>query len=80
MRVSDRAWLALGAGIVAYEAMCPHGETLSEGVDRYIDRHPVTTFATIGMIALHLANVLPHQIDLLHQVGAIKDRAKGIDR
>lgn len=72
MRTSSKAWLAMGAGIVAYEVACPAGETLSEGVDRYIERHPVITFATIGMTALHLANVLPPQIDLIHQLGRLK--------
>lgn len=72
MRTSDVAWLGLGAGIIAYEIACPKGETLSEGVDHYIENHPLLTFATIGMLSLHLANVLPPELDLIHQLGRLK--------
>ena len=51
---------------------------LSERVDEWLD-HPVkrvVTLATIGMTALHLANVLPPEVDLIHRIGDLKDVGK----
>lgn len=62
-----RGWLGLAAGILAYEVTCPDGELLSEGVDRALEKHPVATMLAIGVTALHLANLLPEQIDPFHQ-------------
>ena len=36
---SSKAWIALGAGVAAYDVLCPKGETLSEGVDRLMEKH-----------------------------------------
>ena len=66
MRTAEKAWLAMGAGIIAYEALCPKGELLSEGVDRALDKHPILTRALIGTTALHLVNMLPEAIDPFH--------------
>lgn len=62
-----RAWAGLAAGVVAYEIACPNGELMSEGVDRALEKHPVLTMLAIGATALHLANLLPEQIDPFHQ-------------
>lgn len=62
-----RAWLGIAAAVTAYEFLCPEGELLSEGADRAIDKHPVLVPLAIGVVALHLANVLPAHIDPLHQ-------------
>lgn len=67
--LANYAWAALAAGIIAYDVLAPDGETLSEGVDRALERHPVATLATIGTVALHLANILPPAIDPLHRLG-----------
>lgn len=83
MRASEKAWIGLAAGVFAYDVLCPEGETLSEGVDRALER-PRARFATIGAIAItgaHLLNVIPEKIDPLHHVlrvcqgktGAISD-------
>lgn len=63
-----RGWIALGAGIVAYEVGCPKGELLSEGVDRALECRPWLVRAAVGAVALHLLNVLPDQIDPIHQI------------
>ncbi|WNM68977.1 hypothetical protein SEA_TRIBLETROUBLE_36 [Mycobacterium Phage TribleTrouble] len=68
MRCSDKAWLALGAGVVAYEITCPPGELLSEGVDRYLTRRKWTTHAVVVGLALHLLNLLPDRLDPLNQL------------
>ncbi|ASR85635.1 hypothetical protein SEA_AMGINE_34 [Mycobacterium phage Amgine] len=68
MRSSDRAWLALGVGVAAYEVACPPNELLSEGVDRYLARRPWSTRIVVIGLALHLLNLLPERIDPLHQL------------
>lgn len=60
------AALAWGA-IVAYEAIAPEGQLLSEGADRAILKYPVATKLAIGVTALHLANLIPDRFDPLHQ-------------
>lgn len=65
---SSKAWLALGAGVAAWDILCPPGETLSEGVDRALE-HPVYRAVALGGIAVtaaHLANLLPDRIDPFH--------------
>lgn len=65
---AQRAWTALGLGVLAYELACPSGELLSEGVDRALNSHPALTRAAIGYTALHLMNLLPESVDLFHQL------------
>lgn len=67
IKPATAAWAALGAGVLAYEILCPPGETLSEGVDRALE-HPLGRVAALGGIALtaaHLANLLPKKLDPL---------------
>lgn len=73
---ANKAWAALGAGVVAYELVCPVGETLSEGVDRALESHKWLTIAAIGVTALHLANALPPQVDPYHQALKIIKEAR----
>lgn len=65
---ANEAWLALGAGILAYELIAPPGQLLSESVDRGLEKHPLLTTVVIGYTALHLANLLPKNADLFHHV------------
>lgn len=65
-RPSSYAWAGLAAGVLVYDVLCPLGETLSEGADRALERRPLLTVALIGTTALHLANLLPEQIDPFH--------------
>jgi len=68
MRAADRAWIVLGAGVVAYEATCSSDELLSVAVDRYLDRHPWLVRAVVTATALHLLNVIPSPADPWHTV------------
>lgn len=68
MRASSGAWLATGVAIAAYDYLAPPGETMSEAVDRAIDNHPLITFAAVGAVSLHLLNILPPQVDIIHQI------------
>lgn len=75
MRPSTKAWGAIGAGIAAYEVMCPKGETLSERLDPLIEGGRYKRAATLGAIAitaLHLSNVLPPTLDPFHYALAWK--------
>lgn len=60
------------AAITAYEIACPSGETISEGVDELIEKHPLLTRVVIGYTALHMMNLLPEKLDLFHQVSRLK--------
>lgn len=64
---AKRAWTAMGIGILAYEIACPQGELLSEGADRALESHRALTLGGIGLVALHLANVIPQRYDPLTQ-------------
>lgn len=69
-RPSNLAWVALAAGVATYDYYAPPGETLSEAVDRALER-PVGRVLALGAIAItaaHLINVLPPEIDPIHQL------------
>lgn len=76
-RPSTVAWLAIGAGVSAYELMCPQGETLSERLDPLLEgryRHLVA--AAVGITALHLMNRIPDSVDPFEQgLSRIRQRA-----
>jgi len=57
------AWSFVAGGVVSYNVLCPHGETLSEGVDRGILHSPIVSRLAVAVIAAHVANVLPARID-----------------
>lgn len=58
-------WAAIGGFVLAFDVFAP--ETLSESVDRAIERHKWLTRLAIGVVALHLMNLLPDKADPLHQ-------------
>lgn len=60
---AKRAWLGIGAFVLAHDVLCGQGEMLSEGVDRALEKHKLLTLGAIAITAGHLANVLPEQID-----------------
>ena len=66
------AWSAIALGVVTYDVLCPKGETLSEGVDRALEKYPALTTIAIGAVALHLLNVLPPEIDPIHRIANLK--------
>ncbi|MGH3953256.1 MAG: DUF7427 family protein [Mycobacterium sp.] len=74
MAAADRAWLALAAGVVAYEVAAPRGELLSEGVDRYLACKPWLTRLVVVGLGAHLLNLIPAQVDPLHQLSRLRPR------
>lgn len=71
LRPADWAWSVLAAAVLGYELAARPGELLSEGVDRYRQRHPVATASVIVYIALHLLRLWPSRFDPLHQAAAL---------
>lgn len=78
MRAADRAWAALLAGVITYEALAPKDELLSEGWDRYLNSRPITARIIPPIVALHLMNVLPHRVDPIHNVFVLSRLVKGL--
>lgn len=72
MKPADRAWLAIGAGVLAYEGLASRRrhdwELLSEAADRYRSRHPVITHALVLYLAAHLLRRWPQRLDPLHRL------------
>lgn len=74
-RPSTVGWALLIGGVALWDFLCPEGETLSEGVDHALE-HPIGKYFALGGIAVtaaHLANVLPDNIDPIHQLVRFKD-------
>jgi hypothetical protein len=51
-----RAWAVIATTVLLHDFLCKDGQTLSEGVDRAIEKHPVAVPLAIGVTALHLVN------------------------
>lgn len=66
MTPSVRAWLVLAAGVIAYDLAAPKGHTLSEQVDRWLEKYPRTTWAVGGILFGHLLNITPGHLDVVH--------------
>lgn len=68
MQPGDRAWVALGAGVLVYDVCCPKGEMLSEASARYSVTHRAAWYGTVIYIAGHLMHVWPEKADVLSVV------------
>lgn len=67
MTPSVRAWLVLAAGIIGWDLIAPRGHTLSEQVDRWLEKYPLVTWIVGGIIFGHLYNLIrPTLLDPLH--------------
>lgn len=72
------AWGVLIGSVVAYEVLCHNEEMLSCAVDRGLE-HPIGRIlipAAVGATALHLLNLLPERIDVIHQISVVASRAR----
>jgi hypothetical protein len=63
---SDKAWIALGLGVLLYDLVAAEGMTLSEGADKYMRHHPWVTRGVGIALAAHVCNVLPNAVDPIH--------------
>ncbi len=66
LRPADRAWLALAAGVLAWDVACPAGQTLSAGAARYHQARPWLTRAVVAYLAAHLLGAIPARGDPLN--------------
>ncbi|MEE3066549.1 MAG: hypothetical protein VYA67_21845 [Actinomycetota bacterium] len=74
LRPSDKAWLALAAGVIAWDAACPAGEMLSEASARYTRARPIVWPAGIIYTAGHLMHIWPARFDLFTLVAKLFGR------
>lgn len=77
----SKSAIVIGAlAIAAYDVWCPEGETISEGFDRMIDKHPLLTLGGIAVVGCHLANIFQklgvEHLDLLHRLTGLKALSK----
>lgn len=66
MRPADRAWIALTTGVFAYDVLAPPGQTLSEGADHYMLKHPWLTRCVAFALAAHVCNLVKPEWDAIH--------------
>lgn len=71
---AKRAWMAIGAFVVAHDVLCGPGEMLSEGVDVALEKHKAATTLAVAAVALHLINRVPESLDPLHQATVLARR------
>lgn len=57
----------LGSAIL-YDLVCQDGQTISEGFDHYLEKHPVAIRVGIVATAGHLSNLIPEKYDPIHQL------------
>lgn len=65
MRPADRAWVALAAGVVAWDVLCGDDEMLSQASRRYTEARPVLWSAAVIYVAGHLLHRWPERYDPL---------------
>lgn len=70
----ERAWCALVTLVAGYEFAAPEGQLLSHAVDRWLQRHPVATYAAVAVTAAHLVNLIPEACDPYRHLGRAAQR------
>lgn len=65
MRPSEKAWIALGLGVVIWDVFGPEGETLSEAFDGWISTPLGRVLAVVGtaLVVAHLHNMVDSRYD-----------------
>lgn len=71
---SKLAIAGIGAGVIAYDMLCPEGETISEGCDRIMESRigKVALHALAWSIAAHVTNTVPERWDWVHHATKLK--------
>lgn len=67
-------WWTTGILIALFEWNCLPGETLSEGADKWIEKHPYRTRILILLLAAHVSNMIPNRLDPVHQIALLIKR------
>lgn len=70
LKYGTKAWIGLAAYLAVVELLAPKGETLSEAVDVWIERHPgkALWYAGVFIVGTHLLNLMPQKYDPIHRV------------
>ena len=71
MQASDKAWLVLAGGVIAWDSLCADGQTLSDGADHYMLRHPWLTRGIAFALAAHVCNLWPDRYDPVHKLAVV---------
>lgn len=66
MKAADRGWLTIGAFVIFHNVLqAGRGKPmLSERADDWIAARPILTRTLIALVALHVANGIPRQLDV----------------
>lgn len=62
-RTATLGWAAIAGGVALFDRYAP--ETLTNRAHR--TEHPVLVKLAVGTVALHIANMIPPQIDPIHK-------------
>jgi hypothetical protein len=62
----DKAWITIGAFVLAYDLLAPEGPTLSEGADKYMLHHRWLTRAVGISLVAHVCNMIAPRFDAIH--------------
>lgn len=63
---ADKAWIAIGVGVLGFDVLCGEGGTLSEACDRYMQHHPWLVRTVAFLLAAHVCNVVKPEWDPVH--------------
>lgn len=70
-REAALGWVVVGAVVLTYEVIAPDGQLLSEGIDRALEKHPIATRIGVGLVAMHLLNLIPDRVDPVHRLALL---------
>lgn len=62
---AKQTWAAIFGIVLLHNATAEDGDLLSEQMDSWLLTHPVLSRAVIAMLALHLANAMTPQYDVI---------------
>lgn len=63
---SDVALIAVVVGIAVYDILARDGETISDGVDRYLATRRWPTELATALVYAHVSNKVPDRYDPIH--------------
>lgn len=73
---SVKAIGAIGAFVVGYDVLCPKNQTISEGWDKVVEKHPILARAIPLYITAHVINAIPkpEKYDIIHRMSRMVDK------
>lgn len=80
MTPADKAWIAIGMGVIVWDMTCPPGEMLSEASRRYAKNHQLLAHVVVASVGAHLLDLIPRWVDPIHWVGVALRELRWISR